>query len=470
MTYPGGMLRGGIAFNSDGLALAWNPEGSRSPLKLTGVGEVSVERNPNGLSQFLSFDKGKYPHLLYLRHGEIIPSSVSYYSKDGVEFHMPFDESVKKINTLWVKAIEFNPIRTLKSKTSKGTELVGQMVDWEYLANTELEVKEGLIGWTNIDYDQIIFKVGLPGIGYGDRGVSTEVPKGTTAILLRHTFELKEEFNSDALYLLIDYDDGFAAYLNGTRIAEANAPPGNLNQYSMATGSHEAGNLEQFNISEYVNLLSAGKNVLAIAGLNNAKTSSDLLINPILSTEPLVSKKTNDRKKRGGDSKLIKEKKESEANSLKLNRALMPSSYSRNSPPTHLLLSKNSDIGQGKLLSFNKNAVWFELASENFTVPVERLDKVVSVESLDQADSDILNYDFKSQTRLFLVDGCILDLVVKKSDNEFLFGKSNIYGEVAIPVASIQKINLGGFESDVFESKYDEWIIRSAEELKAEGK
>ena len=470
MTHPGGMLRGGITFNSDGVPLAWNPEGSRSPLKLTGVGEVSVERNPNGLSQFLSFDKGKYPHLLYLRHGEIIPSSVSYYSKDGVEFHMPFDESVKKINTLWVKAIEFNPIRTLKSKTSKGTELVGQMVDWEYLANTELEVKEGLIGWTNIDYDQIIFKVGLPGIGYGDRGVSTEVPKGTTAILLRHTFELKEEFNSDALYLLIDYDDGFAAYLNGTRIAEANAPPGNLNQYSMATGSHEAGNLEQFNISEYVNLLSAGKNVLAIAGLNNAKTSSDLLINPILSTEPLVSKKTNDRKKRGGDSKLIKEKKESEANSMKLNRALMPSSYSRNSPPTHLLLSKNSDIGQGKLLSFNKNAVWFELASENFTVPVERLDKVVSVESLDQADSDILNYDFKSQTRLFLVDGSILDLVVKKSDNEFLFGKSNIYGEVAIPVASIQKINLGGFESDVFESKYDEWIIRSAEELKAEGK
>ena len=44
-----------------------------------------------------------------------------------------------------------------------------------------------------------------------------------------------------------------------------------------------------------------GKNVLAIAGLNNAKSSSDLLINAILSTEPLVSKKTNDRKKRGGD-------------------------------------------------------------------------------------------------------------------------------------------------------------------------
>ena len=284
MTYPGGMLRGSVAFNSDGLPLVWNPEGSRSPLKLTAVSEVSIERNPNGLSNFLSFDKGKYSHLLYLRHGEIIPSSVSCYSKDGVEFHMPFDESVKKINTLLVKAIEFNPIRTLKSKKSKVTELVGQMVDWEYMANTELEDKEALIGWANIDYDQIKFNVGLPGIGYGDDGVATEVPKGTTAILLRHTFELKEEFKSESLYLLIDYDDGFAAYLNGIRIADANAPQGKLDQYSMAKGSHEAGELEQFNISEYVNLLRKGKNVLAIAGLNNAKSSSDLLINAILST------------------------------------------------------------------------------------------------------------------------------------------------------------------------------------------
>ena len=153
---------------------------------------------------------------------------------------------------------------------------------------------------------------------------------------------------------------------------------------------------------------------------------------------------------------------------MKLNQALVPSNYSRNSPPTHLLLSKNSDIGQGKLLSFDKQSVWFELASENFTVPVERIDKIVNVQGLDQLSSDIPNYDFKSQVRLFLVDGSILDLVVKKSDNKFLFGKSNIYGEVAIPVASIQKINLGGFESDVFESKYDEWIIRSAKEINVE--
>ena len=151
---------------------------------------------------------------------------------------------------------------------------------------------------------------------------------------------------------------------------------------------------------------------------------------------------------------------------MKLNQVLMPQRYSRNSHPTHLLISKNSDIGQGKLLSIDKKSVWFELDSENFTVPVDRIDKLVSVQGLDQVGSDILNYDFKSLVRLFLVDGSIVDLVVKKSDNEFLFGKSNIYGEVAVPIRSIQKISLGGFENDVFESKYDEWIIRSAKESK----
>ena len=464
MTYPDGKLRGTIVFNSDGSPLAWSPEGSQSALKLSGIGSVSVERNSHRLSKYLPFDKGGYPHLIYLRHGEIIPSSVLSYSNDGIEFQMPFDKSAKKINKLWVKAIEFNPMRTLRSKTSNDTGSFGKWVNWRYLSNTELEVKEELTGWTNIDYDHIKFKVGLTGIGYGDRGVLTKVPKGTTAIFMRQAFEFKEEFESDSLYLLIDYDDGFAAYLNGERIAESNVPQGNLDQYSMAKSSHESGELEQFDISEHLNLLRKGKNVFAIAGLNNAKTSSDLLINPILSTDPLVDKKKNDRKERGVNSKRAEKRKDGEANLVKLNRALIVSRLGRENPPTHLLLARNNDIGQGKLLSINKKTVQFELTSELFTVPIGRLDKVVSVEHFDELDGRILNYDFRSQARVFLVDGSILDFVVKKSDNDFLFGESKVYGELKIPITAIQKINLGGFESDVFESKFGEWIIRSAKE------
>ena len=129
--------------------------------------------------------------------------------------------------------------------------IFGNWADWRYLTNTELESKEELIGWTKIDYDHSKFKVGLIGIGYGDRGVLTEVPKGTTAVLMRHAFELEEKFKSDSLYLIIDYDDGFAAYLNGEKIASANVPEGRLDQFSIATTSHESGELEQFDISKH---------------------------------------------------------------------------------------------------------------------------------------------------------------------------------------------------------------------------
>ena len=463
MIYPEGQIRGEITFNSNGAPLAWNPDGSQSALKLTGLGVISVERNSNSVTKFLPFDKWEYPHLLHLRHGEIIPSIVLKYD-DEIEFQMAFDKSVKKIDSSWVKAIEFNPLRALRSKITKGAKLIDQSSGWSYLANTELEIKEGLSDWANIDYHQIKFKFGLTGIGYGARGVLTEVPKGTTAVLMRHVFDLNEEFQTDTLYLQIDYDDGFAAYLNGKRIAESNAPQGKLDQYSIAKGSHEAGEWEQFNISEHTSLLRKGKNVLAIVGLNNNKTSSDLLINPILSTKPLASAKKNDRKEIRNNSKQPEEKSLNEASSVKLKRALMVSNSNRKKIPTHLLLTKNNDIGQGRLLSINKGAMRFEVAYEPIGVPIERLDKVVRVGDLDKVDGDILNYDFKSQTRLFLVDGSIIDLVVKQSDNKFLFGESNIYGELAIPISAIRKINLGGFESNAYESKFSEWVIGSAQE------
>ncbi len=462
MTYQGGRLRGEIAFNSDGFPLAWNPEGSQAALRLSGLGSVSVERKAHGLSEFLPYDEGVYPHLLYLRHGEIIPCIVSSYSNAGVKFQMPFDKKVKKIDKLFVKAIEFNPIRRLRSNNVNSNKIFGNWVDWRYLTNTELEAKEELIGWTNIDYDHSKFKVGLIGIGYGDRGVLTEVPKGTTAVLMRHAFEFDEKFKPDSLYLIIDYDDGFAAYLNGEKITSANAPEGRLDQFSIATTSHESGELEQFDVSNHISLLRNGINVFAIAGLNNAKTSSDLLINPILSTEPLVRKKKSDLKSR--DDRFKKLEKPIETNLENLNHALIVSRFGRKTPPTHLLLAMNNDIGQGKLLSLNNKALKFELTSEQFSVPLERLDKVVNVENLNELESDILNYDFKAQARLYLVDGSILDFLVTESNNGFLYGESKIYGELAIPITAIKKINLGGFESDIFESKYGEWIIRSVQE------
>lgn len=88
----------------------------------------------------------------------------------------------------------------------------------------------------------------------------------------------------DQLTLKMNYDDGFVAYLNGTKVAEANAPS-SPQWNSAATAEHPdaAGFLAQsFDLSAYAGLLQDGVNVLAIQGLNRTAADDDFLILPEL--------------------------------------------------------------------------------------------------------------------------------------------------------------------------------------------
>ncbi len=82
-----------------------------------------------------------------------------------------------------------------------------------------------------------------------------------------------------SLVLRMRYDDGFVAYLNGKKVAAANAPA-NLAWNSASSGSHEQGAVATlFNISDFTGNLKAGDNLLAVQGLNTATSSTDFIIN-----------------------------------------------------------------------------------------------------------------------------------------------------------------------------------------------
>jgi hypothetical protein len=178
------------------------------------------------------------------------------------------------------------------------TTLVKAGADWKYLAGPVVEKRpddrqarkrqESPEGWTAVDFDDSAFAVGPAGFGYGDDDDATKFPLGTTVVLIRHEFTLEESLASESLVLEIDYDDGFAAYLNGTRVAAVNARAEEPDFDSVANGSHEAGSAERFDLSKHVGLLRQGKNVLAIAGLNTHRGSSDLSLKPVLGTLPIV--------------------------------------------------------------------------------------------------------------------------------------------------------------------------------------
>lgn len=114
--------------------------------------------------------------------------------------------------------------------------------------------------------------------------VEAEMDGLRSGAYVRIPFELEDAATVVSLTLLMRYDDGFVAYLNGgtTTVAGANAPAdGGLAYDSTATANHpdgEATGLQAFPIDlSGVNLVS-GTNVLAVHGMNRTASNSDFLI------------------------------------------------------------------------------------------------------------------------------------------------------------------------------------------------
>ena len=108
--------------------------------------------------------------------------------------------------------------------------------------------------------------------------------KSATAAL-RVQFPTPSPLPTKPLRLQVRYDDGFVAWLNGTRIAEANAPDV-LDGTAKAVTAHadeQALLFESWSVP--AGLLAAGTNVLAIQGLNLKADDDDFLIDARLETD-----------------------------------------------------------------------------------------------------------------------------------------------------------------------------------------
>ncbi len=114
--------------------------------------------------------------------------------------------------------------------------------------------------------------------------LETEMHGHGTSAYLRTVFEAERADDVKRLALRIKYDDGFAAYLNGTPIAARNAPP---QPTFNATATREnpveqAVRFEEIDVSAFLGALQTGANVLAVHGLNLSAANDDFLILPEL--------------------------------------------------------------------------------------------------------------------------------------------------------------------------------------------
>ncbi len=152
-----------------------------------------------------------------------------------------------------------------------------------------------IASWQQQAFNDAAWQQATTGVGYErSSGYDSLIGSGadvenamydqSTSVYVRVPFQVPSLENLVGLTLRMKYDDGFIAYLNGTRVASALAPA-NPSWNASATGQHDDGDaviFQNFSLNEHLGRLQLGRNVLAIQGLNANNTSSDLIIMPVL--------------------------------------------------------------------------------------------------------------------------------------------------------------------------------------------
>ena len=159
---------------------------------------------------------------------------------------------------------------------------------WKYFKGTV----EPPAAWAGVAFDDTSWSTGPSGFGYGDGDDATVLsdmqgatqPPGYVSVYIRKAFSVPDPGSVVGLDLVIDYDDGFVAFLNGTEVARRGMT---ATAYNSVATSHEAlagggGPVETISLDAYLGLLLPGMNVIAIHGANQAVDSSDLSLIPSL--------------------------------------------------------------------------------------------------------------------------------------------------------------------------------------------
>jgi parallel beta-helix repeat protein len=166
---------------------------------------------------------------------------------------------------------------------SSGSELIPLTATWRFLRGRE-PASAAPEAWTQVDFDDSGWETGPAGFGFGDQDDATvldDMQGSYVTVYVRKEFGGPAAAVDAALELVIDYDDGFIAYLNGREVARRSIPAGPATYQTLAS-SHEAGNPETIRIGTGHDLQEW--NVLAIEGHNGSLTSSDFSLIPTLRT------------------------------------------------------------------------------------------------------------------------------------------------------------------------------------------
>lgn len=170
----------------------------------------------------------------------------------------------------------------VKGKPPAGAEaLIKPHAEWHYLAG-----QDPADDWTKSGFHPEGWKVGPAGFGFEDQDDATVLGdmKGKySAVYLWNEFDVDpvDHGRISEVGLMVNYDDGFIAYLNGQEVARVNVGEGS-GKNAKQIESHEAEGYQYVPLKDGAKLLISGDNYLAIEGHNQTLRSSDFTLDPYL--------------------------------------------------------------------------------------------------------------------------------------------------------------------------------------------
>ena len=359
--YESGSLLGHVLFDlKDTSNLRWRPVGAAAPVRLANVRGARVERSLQRVSRQKPFDAIKFPHLLHLKNGEVVPCQILSYNEENVGFQSPF-MGVQHIDSEYMKGIEFSGKR--------GT---GRTENRNPITITGGKGKHRII----LEDGRIL------------NAVTRRTKDGKVEIVV-----LPDDAGKERPKVVV-VDKNFAE-----------------------------------------------NDAVAL------KRGVELMFDPLETQTQKLD--------------------------MRLERALTVPRFNRDNPPNHILVANNGDLKRGKLLGINGQTILFESKLREFSMPIDQVTRVVDVSDSDGSDgtegrmgtqsSNLPTFQPKSEVRVSLIDNPLMIFEPMTVEDGKLLGRSSIYGEVSVPVDSIQYLHFGD-KARSFRSVFEEWVVRPAEE------
>ena len=160
--------------------------------------------------------------------------------------------------------------------------VIPQNSEWQFLAN---EHPQGQ-AWTRKDFDASKWKTGPAGFGVKNSDAKTELTRERNkpaSIYLRREFTIDQADRITELGLMVDYRDGFIAYINGREVARQNVARSSGRNAQRIKSREEAG-YSYVPLKDLSRTLKDGVNVLAIEA-HGSSDGLELQIDPYLILE-----------------------------------------------------------------------------------------------------------------------------------------------------------------------------------------